>query len=413
MRLTRILAIARRWNCVAGALLLMTIDCNSQDLSESPTSASVPAKSDSAVAAKLFNEQHVPESGFSVFQRSASASPQERYEILQAWVVPDRSTARFRVTVDFAPGEADAVLLGTEGDQSTHKHARVISPASELIRLASELNHADSLRSMIEACPPGIPTEELNRNVLLALLAIETDDDEIVNTLLTQWLEKLQASPELLNHSTAGLVLLAQTAIDHENRLPLVREVLRLAVYAHRAEYNRKADLRHLVALAAKLEAEEKSMPFHIGTTGNDDSNQWHLVELERAFEHGEGFPVTLWELQQGRYRNLSNYGDALLFFQSPLLGDYSVEATATGFGYRESHLIVGGHWTGLVYNHKELMFGDPRSELSRQPLAPPLNDTTRYGFIRTQVDIEDQTASTFMNGRFVHQAPIAQDDSP
>src|SRR5690606_24859256 len=133
----------------------------------------------------------------------------------------------------------------------------------------------------------------------------------------------------------------------------------------------------------------------------------------ERAFEHGNAFPEPLYNLRRGSYRNLSNYGDMLLYFQSPLLGDYSVEATATGFGYREAHIVAGGRWTGLLYNHQQIVLGDPRGELVRQAVSPPLGDTSKYGFIRTRVDVRDQTASTWMNGRLIHEDSLRPLDSP
>ena len=46
-----------------------------------------------------------------------------------------------------------------------------------------------------------------------------------------------------------------------------------------------------------------------------------------------------------------------------------------TGFGYRESHLMLGGIWHGLVYDHKQYMYGNVRGELKRVPLAARLRD--------------------------------------
>ena len=360
------------------------------------------SRADVSALATIFNEQHVIESGPSICRRAAQLPPEARLEFLRSWVIPDPSTASLRVTVDFEAG-------GTEANDAV----RMFSPAYDLIQLAAELDQIERLRAMVVDCPPGTPKDEFDRLALLAIIAIETGDDATLNETLDKWFKRVQSEPPLLKGSTATFVLLARAAIDHSHPSPEIRELIRSATMAQQAEYNRDAWLRHLVALFAKLEKNTPQENVEDEAASPAAPTQWHLANLERAFEHGNAFPKPLWQLQRGGYRNLSNYGDMLLMFQSPLLGDFSVEATATGFGYREAHLVVGGRWTGMVHDHKHIIVGEPRGEMVRQPLAPPLNDTNNYGFIRTLVDVQDENTTTWMNGRLILQQPVLQSDSP
>ena len=360
------------------------------------------SRADASALATIFNEQHVLESGPSICLRAAQLPPEARLAFLNTWVIPDPKTASLRVTVDFVASPKEA-----------KEAARMFSPAYDLIRLAAELDQSERLRAMVVGCPAGTPKDEVERLTLLALIAIETDNDAALNETLDQWFKLLQAEPPLLQSSPAAFVLIAQAAIDHSHPSPEIRELIRSVTLARQAEYNRDASLRHLVSRSAQLEETKSQESANKETDLASVPAQWHLANLERAFEHGSAFPQPLWQLQRGSYRNLSNYGDMVLMFQSPLLGDFSVEATATGFGYREAHLVVGGRWTGMVHDHKNIILGEPRGELVRQPLTPPLNDTNRYGFIRTRVDVQGTNATTWMNGRLIHQQPLPQSDSP
>lgn len=360
------------------------------------------SRTDVSALTTIFNEQHVIESGPSICRRAAQLPPEARLAFLNSWVIPDPRTARLRVTVDFVAGAMEA-----------NDAVRMFSPAYDLIRLAAELDQSERLRAMVVGCPAGTPNDGVDRLTLLALIAIETANDAKLNETLDQWFKLIQSEPTLLQGSTAAFVLFAQAAIDHSHPSPEIRELIRSVTLARQSEYNRDASLRHLVALSAQLEDKKSPESANTETDFAAAPARWHLANLERAFEHGNAFPQPLWQLQRGSYRNLSNYGDMMLMFQSPLLGDFSVEATATGFGYREAHLVVGGRWTGMVHDHKNIILGEPRGELVRQPLAPPLNDTSRYGFIRTRIDAKDANATTWMNGRLIHQQPLPQSDSP
>lgn len=392
---------------------MTSINASGQEVARPQPATESRVRTDASVLAVLFNEQHVVESGLSVSLSASQHPPEARFEALRSWVVPDPSATRFRVTADFAAGGIESQPDGVTNADRSSETPHLVSPAYELIRLAGELNQIDPLRTMIAGCPPGTPTIELDRLTLLTLIALEVNEENVLENLLDQWFKRIQPDPVLLQHSTAGLVLLAQSAIDNAQSTPLIREMVRFATYAYQAEYNRDARLRHLVALSAQWDAMQASENLDKTSASAVVPPQWHLANLERAFEHGNAFPKPLIQLQRGSYRNLSNYGDMLLMFQSPLLGNFSVEATATGFGYREAHLVVGGRWTGMVHDHKNIILGEPRGELVRRPLAPPLNDTNKYGFIRTRIDVQDQTSATWMNGRLIHQQSIPQSDSP
>jgi|GEM_PF-5099544 len=180
---------------------LASVDTSGQEVFK--TAPAVSGESDASAFAVIFNEQHIVDSGHSICLRAAQRPPAARFKALRWWVVPDPSASRFRVTVDFVAGK-----------MNSGEAAQLFSPAYELIRLAGELGQIDRLRSIVLACPPGTPTDQLDRFTLLALIAIEADDETALDDVLDQWFKRIQSDPALLQYSTTGLILLAQSALE-------------------------------------------------------------------------------------------------------------------------------------------------------------------------------------------------------
>ncbi|MCA9140945.1 MAG: DUF1583 domain-containing protein, partial [Planctomycetales bacterium] len=386
---------------IGGAMMLCLATPNgfAQDPVTSPPEQPI-ERSDLAALASILDEQHVPESDIFVVRRVAMLSTEERYPELREWVMPEHSPDRFRVSANFLSSKAS-------------DDARIVSAAAELIRVASQLGKTESLREVIQQRRIVSAKQDFDRLTLLGLIAMRQNQTAVAEELLVEALRKVQPDPALLDQCRAGVLLLADEATRSHRSSQSVRELVLFAKHAYRVVYEREASLRHLVAVSAKLDLISEGASGMNDMPPGERKMQWQMASHERAFEHGRGFPKPIWTLDSGSYRNRSNYGDEYLFFQSPLRGDYTVEGIATGFGYREAQLMVGGLWAGLVYNHNQFAIGDVRREISRQPIAPPLTETNRYGFIRTRVAVQNGLVSTWMNGRRVYQRTLAEQSDP
>ncbi|WDQ16278.1 DUF1583 domain-containing protein [Rhodopirellula sp. P2] len=353
-------------------------------------------RSDAVAAAWILSDQHVSESGAMVCQQAERLEPAERYRYLKSWVIGGPKAASPRITADF----------GDLGDDQ-RRRPTIVSPALQLIRLAEELNQLDSFLNDINQIPVRTPAERCDQLVLLVLIALERNDAATVEEGVDELLKLVRSDNLLLKHSRDGIVLLAEKAVQVAPSTTAIRELVLFTTLAYRKEYDRPAWIRHLVAAQVKL-----SDPDGPGSLV-EDKPQWFMGSLERAFEHGNAFPSPNPSFARGQYRNQSNYGDDILFFQSPLQGDYTVDAMTTGFGYREAHLLVGGFYAGLVYNHTQSMLGNVRQELGRTNIGGALTDTHRYGYLRTRASVQDGVVTTSINGREIHRQPVGDSVYP
>lgn len=371
--------------------------------------------SDLAVAAILFDEQHVEESGLSICEFASRLPAPQRLEYLRAWVMPSESVVSFRVTVDFAAGLPAGSATNAEADvPKMIDHSRVVSPVLQLVQTAQQLQQIDSLRAQVNDRPLYSAQDVQDQITVGALIALADDSDPELDALLDNWLTRVRDDPTLLDLTADSVVLFAEQAVRSGRPNEAIRDLIVFVKHAYRAQYDRKAWIRHVVAAGTKLDRLAQSKDTSDSSLESDPPegeppSQWHMASLERAFEHGNAFPKPTWNLQRGSYRSLSNYGDEFLFYQSPLQGDFTIEGTGTGFEYRESQLMIGGIWAGLIYDHKHISIGNLRGERHRLPLTPASTDTNRYGFVRTQVKSQSGVATTVLNGRLVYQHPIGE----
>ncbi|EMI27846.1 signal peptide protein [Rhodopirellula europaea SH398] len=377
--------------CVSGLVVFcMLATANPQAFTDDAT------RSDAGAVAWILNDHHVSESGPMVCEHAEGLEPAERLQYLKSWVIPGPNAPHLRITADF----------GHAGNDQP-KRPTVVSPALDLIRLAGQLKQLDSLSNDVEQFAVTTPATRCDQLVMLILIALEKNDVTTVEKDVDELLKLVRPDVALLDRSRDGIVLLAEKAIRSKASTTAIRELVLFTTLAYRKEYDRPAWIRHLVAAQVQLSEPDES------ERSIEGKPQWFVGSLERAFEHGNAFPFPNPSIVQGRYRNQSNYGDDFLFFQSPLRGNYSVNAMATGFGYREAHLLVGGYYAGLVYNHTQNMLGNVRQELRRTSIGEELTDTHRYGILRTRAQVRDGEVVTSINGLEIHRQPISDSAFP
>jgi len=140
---------------------------------------------------------------------------------------------------------------------------------------------------------------------------------------------------------------------------------------------------------------------------------QWFAVSRIGAREHGEAFPRASWGFQPGSARKLASHDDDYLFYASPLTGEFEIEVDAMGFGFRDTEIMVGGHWVKPIFNHEQYARGTVRGEASRGAIDPPLSDTTRSATIHHRVTIDDDRVRYYFNGREACDRSVAVESSP
>ena len=403
--------------CLTAILITGVVQVSAQQPAVDSNDASL-RKSDGLVLDAIFQQQHLSESGISVCDHARALPEQHGFEFLLRWVLPNDQHRGFRVTTDFVSANAaPATRHSSDADETdTEKvfgqDARIESPAIELIRLADKLDQTDTLRDSIKQCPVDSVRDQCNQTALLALLAIECDDTDRAAELLENFFALVLADNQLLEATREATLLCADQATRSAELSAIARESVQTIIQHYIGEVTRKSWHRHLWAVNARL-IEQADIRNSNRTVNRATMSQWHAVSRTTAFEHGSAFPAPQWQIGPGSARNLSSLGDDFLFYASPLQGTFDVETEVTGFGYRDSHLMVGGIWVSPIYDHKHYAIGNVRGELERVDLTPAMSDTHSHGSIHYRTRVRSGVATTFFNGRKIHDQTLSQHADP
>ena len=105
----------------------------------------------------------------------------------------------------------------------------------------------------------------------------------------------------------------------------------------------------------------------------------------------------------RGQATHLSGHDHDYLCYASPLPGNISVEADLSTFAFREIQLGYGAIWAGCVYDLNRCNHGTFRYDNDFLPIDPPLSQM--FDSMRVRLNVQDQTRSTFVNGRPIFQS--------
>ncbi|EMI22135.1 protein containing DUF1581 [Rhodopirellula maiorica SM1] len=368
------------------------------------TTEPAPRKSDGLALDALFAEQHIAESGVLIRDRARSMSRQRAFKFLTDWVLPNDQHSGFRVTTDYVAS-------------SPQSSARIVSPAIQWIRLANELKKIDEIRTAISQSRIHSQRDQCDQSALLALLAIEEGSITLAGELLEQFFSLALSDANLLHETRQAILLCADQAAQSPELSLIVRDSAEIVTQHYLKEVHRTAWHRHFWATHATLHVQSQR---HVNTLHSSglyadelDTTQWHRVSRSSAFENGNGFPSAKWYITAGSARKMSTHGDDFLFFASPLQGSFDIETDVTGFGYRDTQLMIAGEWTGLIYDHRHYAIGNISGELRRVPLDLPMQDVHSHGSIHIRTAVRETEATTFYNARPIHVQPLTPHRDP
>ncbi|GAA4455454.1 DUF1583 domain-containing protein [Novipirellula rosea] len=387
-------------------LILMGFVTTSHSQAAEPTAGTSPRKTDGHALDALFADQHIPESGILICNRALSLPQRNAFELLSDWVLPNDRHAGFRVTSDYVSPEHSGAATST-----TQSGGQIVSPAILWLRLANELNEIDATRAAITQCSVDSPRNQCGQTALLALLAIEEGDIASAGDLLEKLFSLVLSDTDLLNESRQAVLLCADQAGRSPELSAIVIDPVQMVIQHYIKDLHRSAWHRHLEAVFAKLveqsQRTETVRPASGLNSGKLDTTQWHRVSRSSAPEHGNGYPAARWHLTPGAARKVSSHSDDFLFFASPLQGSFDIETDVTGFGYRDTQLMIAGQWTGLIYDHRHYAIGNISGELKRFPVDPPMQDIHSRGSIHVRTTVRETEATSFFNARQIHVQPL------
>jgi hypothetical protein len=266
---------------------------------------------------ELIGEELLAENAYHVWNEARTLPPAERYRRLADWVLPSDSHPTLRLQADFTPADLQ------------HAGGELASPALELVRTAAELNKLDELSAAIERAASQLPDEARPIAALEALVAIARQDDATVAAKLRKCLEFVKQQPadtplyQRWPEYVAARAALTRPKLAQQVSLLAEQLVLDQEAAAERHvsdAWDRR--VRHLAALA-RWQNDPATAGYPFGQA--PPASQWMPASRATAQSRGLGFAPAAWKRSPGEVEFLAGNGRDMLYFNTPLRGDFEV----------------------------------------------------------------------------------------
>ena len=389
-------------------------------LAVSACCAAQPVNSDQHALSRIFAEQHVENSTLDAHRQAMSLPARERYEWLMKWVLPGENHDTFRMSVAFIPtnpapptsqiGASAEVVINSARSQTG---GDVVSPVYDLLDVAKELGRLDEVRNRVANWNvDGRQGVAFHQASMLTLIELTRNREAEASTRLDQFLALNGRQTPSETGPTSAELLVFHRSLENRSTREATGDALRRYLPWTRQDWHRSPVKRHVAAMLGRLRAFDIfSAETPATSIAVKPLQQWSAVSRVTAATRGPGCPQSRWDFQPGHVENVTSHDDDYLYFNIPLRGDFEVECDVSGFGWRDSHLMVCGNWVAPVYTHAAYDLGNFHQELKRFEVSPPLTTTKEWIHYRTV--LRNQTVSTYFNGRLVRQELLSHDHDP
>jgi hypothetical protein len=390
----------------------------SQDKRQTPT-----ASSDRLALSEIFDDRHIADAALSNHDRAAEMPIEERYQYLSKWVLPGLNHDTIRTSSEFTPAHpappilrrdrADADRLQAAGHSRLQFGANLISPALDLIEVASELNRLAELRERVDEVRTNGDHGQRSRLAMLSLIDLENGDVTTAGANLENLARLVAANTDLRLQCCWPETLAMWVGIRHPETRDLLREMaeklVRQRLQKSQTSGSEAWD-RHVTALlgvARYLEVdgssiEELSLPPSL--------NQWDPVSTLTARSRGSGFPRSHWQLSGRRLDHQVGHAQDFMYFQIPLRGDFQIECDTSALAWAKTHSMMAGTWFGPFWRRGRYESGTIRGENPHGRLTPPMENIIEWVHVR--IVVKNRVMTVFFDGRRIHQEvlPVIHD---
>ena len=355
-------------------------------------------------------------------------SPQ-RMEHLSSWVI-ESANHSFRLNGDFSPlSPAPPVADYSASEEFRLKQAEqrglsrlrvggtLQAPAFDLIDVAKELGLLNNLRrdllsEAIIDLPPGDVADVRNSNAfahanrarlaLLALTELAGGNEEKADEYLAR-LCRIALRVPIQNPADRWPEMLAfWRGVQHRKTCDTVSETLYEYIYRdiHPGRgIGSEVWTRHLFALMGfkrlfedpDASADDFFLPLK--------SKQWAGASFDSAEIRGQGTPGPRWILRNRGIDHLAGQENDFVYYQSPLKGEFEIDALTTTFDWKECELFLAGIWAGPAWGMRQFESGDHRRSYRKPSLGKPMSDEVG-DYFRIRLTSQQGFGAMFANGR-------------
>ena len=357
---------------------------------------------------KVFPESDVNLNVRRVLQRASALPLPERYDLLVRWVCPNAWHNNFRLNGFFRPIHiAPEQKLGPndEGGQ-------LIAPAIELVKTAKQLGKLPELLRTVKQTVTPLPQEddetvarrdrtpERCAAALAALIHQASNDDAAVEREVRSMFELYELQTKLKPDQHWPEILVARELSSHQPSRAVRRNLLTLL---------QPWTFANGTAIGCELMRELNRLRVDEG--GFDQQPQvslgnWIPTSRYHAMKGGEGRSAATWRAIPGEVRSTGGYGDDLLIYSSPLLGDYEVQFETSSRAYYNSEAFVAGERTLVRPWGSVVEVGSEDRGFNKQKITPQLTNDGSWWHHRYVV--KDGVCTTYFNGQAVGERKSA-----
>ncbi len=354
-----------------------------------------------------------------VLRQARALPPEQAYELLRTWVLPNENHSLFQMAGEFTPTDPAPPLAPKPLPPSRRVQSggEVEAPALELVAVAKKLGKLDELVQSVQKA--SAPQQARGRLAMLALLrAAQERDNEAQAALgeLTQWIASrpvdeplVQRWPELL--AAAGTIDRRSLRLSALALLDVQIDKLQQAIIQNVAQPERDRWIRHV--RQTRSVAQVLELPDNVRVALGDDPKlrYWDRVSHNRAMPRGIRSPRTHWSVEGNVVKHYPGRAQDYLYLRTPLQGDFEVSCDLTSFGWREAHVGYGGLRFDLLHTLKRYNLFSFSQMVRSGDIKPPLADPGPW--YKFRLVVHGDTYTVYVNNRKLCEEPLPDDADP
>lgn len=341
---------------------------------------------------------------------------EQRYQSLQEWVIPEPVQPFWRVDAAFTPTMMPphqqekfgsiSQLSPTQQQLNPETGGLLVSPAVELVATARRLNRIPELRQRIESqwANPSATVSTRSKQVLLLLCDLAEENSPKANQSLLE-LETTLPEVKAKSHYERwpSVVAASQAMLYDETRLratSLLKALVTTQIRKGQGDgWIWDERIVGLWGLAEYLTFANGEGSLY-GSPPN--FQQWAPAVHTRGDISEYGVPWAQWARIDNSAHHMTGNLEDVLYFQSPLMGDFTVEAYVTSFGWRETTPIYGNRWVSLKYQKDRFDHGTIAGKTGTIQFDPPF-ENVEDGY-RIKLEVKDNRFLYSINDRKIHE---------
>ncbi len=375
----------------------------------------------------VMQEALLADNAYGVYRRALQLDGEARYEFLRRWVMPGPDHATLRTTGAFTPTHPSPAALADNPIDAATAEARqqinarrvqtggsFVCPAVLLVFSALELGRLGELNDALDL-PDDSPSPALvrARAAMRGMIALMEDRIDQANAALWECNQLLLDGGRLEQHERWSEPALCSLAILHpatrEVAFELLDRIQRRQLQSGQAgtpEFSRYVRHLHGHALFLLQGGDEATFGTH------PRLKHWQAVSQFSARTRGPGYVTASFDTLGHELQLRGGHDRDMVYFQSPLRGNFELRARLTHFDYRELMPLVGGISTVVRFDGKNKKVQLLNTPLQEVPLEMPHARRVR-SWGDYQIVVQEGRLTFLVDGQKLHEEELSPDADP